>query len=313
MSIVPHRPLDFGEILDAAFHLYRRNFFDYTIVAVVGLAPSYALLGVGELAFASRFSASNFDSTAPAEALAALLAGLGWIGAGAVVAAVAWTALTAAIAARAQDRRPAFASSYRQALGRLPVVLSAAALACLLAAAVLAGAFACVAIVTAVAAFAVVAFQADVGTAFAAVGISAALLVASVLAMAWFVSSTFAVLPAVVVEKAGPWRAIRRSFRLARKARLRIFGVLCIASIMLALPSLALQSFAYGLSSLFASEPSAAVGAGKYWLVQMGQLALGSFTTPLFVSCTMLLYYDRRIRTEAYDLEAAAASMSAEP
>ncbi len=308
MSIVPHRPLDFGEILDAAFHLYRRDFFDYTIVAVVGLAPSYALLGVGELAFASRFSASNFDSTAPAEALAALLAGLGWIGAGAVVAAVAWTALTAAIAMRAQDRRPAFASSYRQALGRLPVVVGAVALACLLAAAVLAGAFACVAVVTAF-----VAGVAGVGTGYAVVGISAALLVASVLAMVWFVSSTFAVLPAVVVEKAGPWRAIRRSFRLARKARLRIFGVVCIASIMLALPSLALQSFAYGLSSLFAVEPSAAVSASKYWLVQMAQLAVGSFTTPLFVSCTMLLYYDRRIRTEAYDLEAAAASMTAEP
>lgn len=303
MSIVPHRPLDFGEILDAAFHLYRRDFFDYTIVAVVGLAPSYALLGVGELAFA----ASDFDSTAPAEALPALLAGLGWIGAGAVVAAVAWTALTAAIAMRAQDRRPAFASSYRQALGRLPVVVGAVALACLLAAGILAGAFACVAVVTAV-----VAGVAGVGTGYAVVGISAALLVASVLAMVWFVSSTFAVLPAVVVEKAGPWRAIRRSFRLARKARLRIFGVVCIASIMLALPSLALQSFAYGLSSLFAVEPSAAVSASKYWLVQMAQLALGSFTTPLFVSCMMLLYYDRRIRTEAYDLEAAAASMTAE-
>ena len=306
MSIVPQRPLDFGEILDAAFHLYRRDFFDYTIVAVVGLAPSYVLMGFGELALASRLPASNIDSAAPAEVLSALFAMMGWIAAGGVVAAVAWTALTVGIAYRAQDRRPAFAPSYRQAIGRMPVVLGAVALAFLLALAVAAVS------VLVVGVAGTVAFLAGAGEGFAAVGVVAALVVATVLAAAWFMSSTFAVLPAVVVEKAGPWGAIRRSFRLARKAKLRIFGVLCIASIMLALPSLALQSFAYGFSSFFATEPGA-MSAGKYWFVQVGQLALGSVTTPLFVSCTMLLYYDRRIRTEAYDLEAAAAAIGGNP
>ena len=294
VSVIPPRPLDFGEILDAAFQVYRRDFFDYTVIAVVGLAPSYVALGIAE----SRIGASGLggDAASAAQVFSVLSSMVGWLAVGATIAVVAWTALAAGIAARARDHRPAFAPSYRQALGRAPAVLGAGVLAVLCVALVMAGVSLLVGI-------------AGVVAGFGPAGVGVAILVLIVPAAVWFMSSTFGVLPAIVVEKAGPFNAFRRSFRLAGGARLRIFGLLCIAWIMLTLPSLALQSIAYGFSNVFSTEPTAAVSAGKYWLVSLGSLAIGSVTTPLLVSCMMLLYYDRRVRVEAYDLEVAAGSM----
>ena len=295
LSVIPPRPLDFGEILDAAFQVYRRDFFDYTVIAVVGLAPSYVALGIAE----SRIGASSLggDAASAAQVFSVLSSMVGWLAVGATIAAVAWTALAAGIAARARDRRPAFAPSYRQALGRAPAVLGAGVLAVFCVALVMVGVSLLVGIAGAV-----------LGN-FGPVGVGVAILVLIVPAAVWFMSSTFGVLPAIVVEKTGPFNAFRRSFRLAGGARLRIFGLLCIAWIMLTLPSLALQSIAYGFSNVFSTEPAAAVSASKYWLVSLGSLAIGSVTTPLLVSCMMLLYYDRRVRVEAYNLEVAAGAM----
>ena len=49
----------------------------------------------------------------------------------------------------------------------------------------------------------------------------------------------------------------------------------------------------------------------------MGQLAVqqllamvaSGFTTPFIVSCVLLLYYDQRVRVEAFDLEAEAGAL----
>ena len=317
MSIIPRRPLDFGEILDAAFQLYRRDFFDYTIIAVVGLAPAYVAFGVADLNVMSSLAASGFGdtswaggfeagTTAPAEAVSAMLSMTGWVALASVAVAVVWTALAAGITARARDSRPAFAPSYREAFRRSPAVLVAGVVAVLLV-------FAVTSVIGLVVVFVVVVASLATGnTAFGPVAAIAAAAVLTAPAAGWFMSSTFGVLPAVVVEGLGPFGALRRSFRLARGARLRIFGVLCVAWIMLTLPSLAFEFVAYGLWDFVADDPGAATSAGKYWLVNVGGLAIGSVTTPLLVSCMMMLYYDRRVRGEGYDLEAAADSIGAD-
>ena len=306
MSVVPRKPLDFGEILDAAFQLYRRDFFDYTIIAIVGLAPAYVALGIAEL---NGISSGLFeeDIAVPAEAISGLFSVAGWVAVGLVGTALAWTALAAGIAARARDRPLAFAPSYREAFRRVPAVLVAGALVVLIALDITAVIGILVALVAFLAALVFTAAESP-SVLFAGVVTVAAFIFMGLIG-AWFMVSAFGVLPAVVVERQGPIGALRRSVRLARGARLRIFGVLCVAWIMLVLPGVAFELVAFGIGELVASEPAGTTSAGRFWLVNVGSLAIGSVTTPLFVACTMLLYYDRRVRAEGYDLETAAASM----
>lgn len=295
------RPLGFGEVLDLSFQVYRRDFLDYTLIAAAGQAPAHALgsiavLAIEPLVAGQPFGPGQISSTFIATTAAAL-----------AFSAIAWTAVASAVAGRIatqdddQGRRddgaPGFGASYRRALRRVPAFLAAGVLAALL-------------LVVVVFVLALVA-----GIAGAAMGsfvVGAALTILVVLiGFVWWASSVFGLLPAVVVEGCGPVGALRRSFALARGARLRIFGTLAIAGVMLALPDLALEAFAYGVSSVFSAEPAGVVSTAKYWGVSTGSFVLSSVTTPLMVSCVMLVHYDRRVRREGYDLEAAAASLAA--
>lgn len=290
------RPLGFGEVLDLAFQVYRRDFLDYTLIAAAGQAPAHALLAMGFLAVdwtAAPLGAAQLSS-----------AFLGTTAAALVFSTTAWAAVASAIAGRTlaldhdgrNDRAPAFGASYRNALRLLPVLLAAGALAALLLVAVAFGP----------------AFVAGVaGVLIGSVVLAGVLFVLfGAAGFAWWASSVFGVLPAVVVEGCRPLRAVRRSFALAGGGRARIFGTLVVVAIVVALPDMALQSFAYGVSSVFSADPAGVVSNAKYWAVSMGSFVLSSVTTPLMVSCLLVVYYDRRVRREGYDLEAAAASLA---
>jgi hypothetical protein len=118
----------------------------------------------------------------------------------------------------------------------------------------------------------------------------------------------FAVLPAVVIEKQGSTDALRRSRELARGALGRIFALLVVATIIASLPGMAL-----GLGSALAFGPSAD-DFTLPWLtfaVQSGQQLLTALTWPFSFAATVLLYYDRRVRAEALDVEMAAEGLPA--
>jgi hypothetical protein len=116
----------------------------------------------------------------------------------------------------------------------------------------------------------------------------------------------FAVIPAVVIEKQGPTDALRRSRELARGALGRIFALLLVAGIIAALPGMVL-----GMGSALAFG----AGVDDYtlpWLtfaVQSGQQLLTALTWPFSFAATVLLYYDRRVRAEALDVEMAAEGL----
>lgn len=280
--------MGFGETLDLAFQVYRRDFLDYTLIAAAGQAPAHALVSLAVLA------ADPMNMPLGAAQLS-----LGFVGttvAGLIFSAVAWSAVASAVDGRSDGAPPAFGASYRRALRRLPALLAAGGVAVLLLVGVV---------------FVPLLVVGAVGFAVGSFVVAGALMIcAGVAGFAWWGSSVFGVLPTVVVEGCGPARAFRRSFALAKGARLRIFGTLAVAGVMLSLPDLALQSFAYGVSSVFSASPTGVVSSAKYWAVSTGSFVLSSVTTPLMISCLMLVYYDRRVRREGYDLEAAAASLA---
>jgi len=301
LPALPTRPLGFGELLDLSFQVYRRDFLDYTLIAAAGQAPAHALVGLGlltiePLAVGQPLGPGQLSSAFIGTGIAAL-----------IFSAIAWTALASAIAGRIKagdadqdgpgDGGPGFGASYRLALRRLPAFLAAGVLAALL-----------LTVVFFVPAFVSVLAGMLMGSFVVGVALT---IFCTLAGFVWWISSVFGLLPAVVVEGCGPVGALRRSFALARGGRFRIFGTLAVVGVMLALPDLALQSFAYGVSSVFAAEPAGVVSSAKYWGVSTGSFVLSSVTTPLMVSCVMLVHYDRRVRREGYDLEAAAASLAA--
>jgi hypothetical protein len=137
-----------------------------------------------------------------------------------------------------------------------------------------------------------------------AVGTTVVMMGVMVLLMAGF----FAVPQAVVVEDRGPLEALARSWRLASGGRIRILLVLVVCWIITMLPAVAIGMLTGDAAGLFTG--SAAPVSGSRLVVQQAlSLISSALTLPFFVACSTLLYFDRRVRTEAYDLEAAADAL----
>jgi hypothetical protein len=124
----------------------------------------------------------------------------------------------------------------------------------------------------------------------------------------------FAVAPVTVVEERGPIDALGRSRRLSKDARMRILGVLLVAWLITLLPAMAMWVVAgvgAGAAVIAGGDP-AALSGNTAWVMAVLQATssvLTALTWPFLITATLLLYYDRRARTEAPDLEAAAAAL----
>lgn len=86
--------------------------------------------------------------------------------------------------------------------------------------------------------------------------------------------------------------------------------MLFVVSVIVALPSIGL-TIAFGVATgTFAADPTAGLTV-QLMAQQLIGLITNALTYPFFVGCLTLLYFDRRVRTEAYDLEAAADALPA--
>jgi hypothetical protein len=124
--------------------------------------------------------------------------------------------------------------------------------------------------------------------------------------------SAFAVAPAVVLEARGPIEAISRSWQLIKGAWGEVFLVMFIAGMIATLPGTAV-SMAAMIGALIVShgDPNtlmAAQGVGQV----LAQIAR-TVTVPFSIGTTVLLYYDRRVRTEALDVQMMAEALAAAP
>ena len=120
----------------------------------------------------------------------------------------------------------------------------------------------------------------------------------------------FCMAQAIVLEGRGPIDALGRSRQLSRGARLRILGALIVAWFITLLPAIALWTVA-GVSPQ-GRDAMLGMGDGATWitgLMQACSTVLSAVTWPFLMIVTTLLYFDRRARTEAPDLEAAAAQL----
>ena len=114
--------------------------------------------------------------------------------------------------------------------------------------------------------------------------------------------------PAMVIEnQPGATAAMSRSWALTRGSRVRILGVLLVGFLLMMVPYIAIG----GLTGLFVSRGPETERTAYQPVVLVLLLSLIQVLVyPLFYVALTVLYYDARVRHEAFDLEVLAASLT---
>jgi MFS family permease len=120
----------------------------------------------------------------------------------------------------------------------------------------------------------------------------------------WALLSLAVVGPALVLEGLGPIAAIRRSFHLIDRARLRTLGLYVLMAIISSILGLI-----FGVIFLvsFVADPTV-----RAVLQTIANVASAAVSGPLIYGALVVLYYDLRVRKEALDLQLAAEALPRE-
>lgn len=311
------RPLGLGEILDRTFTLYRNNFWLFcgimalpeslTILAglLVGLGMRGAmrpLLTVptpnapppDPTAVMSQFGATFFVAM-----ILNLVRGLIYI--------AAVSATTIAVASVYLGYASTIRDSYRRIRSRIWFVLGFFILLGLIA-------FAVYIVAVIVAVVAATASAAALSLISPALGVTLAVLLvlAIIVAAAWILVRFSLALPVILLEDRGVVDAMSRSGILTEGNRGRIFLALLVIFVV----ALAISAAISAPSSILLFADTMKGTFMPTWLVitqSLCQGIAGTVTGPLLAIVVALLYYDMRIRKEAFDLEAMLAASPAPP
>lgn len=296
MSVMPQRPLGFGEILDGAIQFYRRDFGLYFLIALAGGLPGFAMLLALGAPTTGLDAAGNPDFAGLFFDLLVLL----------LATVVSWVG-TVAVAVAMRDRltgaRPSIETAYQGALRPFPSSVGAYALAVLLVGAV---GTVCITVVGLVALPLGLAGSLTLAIVFL---VPAGLLTVLVTLSLWS-WSTFAILPTILLEGRSATAAIRRSFALSKGARLRVLGVMLVVLIIENAFSTGALFFSGGLTVFTSPATAGTVGGVQMAMINAVNLLIGALTSPFGVAAAFFLHHDRRARLEASDLETAAAAMA---
>ncbi|GAA4416921.1 hypothetical protein GCM10023169_12400 [Georgenia halophila] len=128
--------------------------------------------------------------------------------------------------------------------------------------------------------------------------------------MGYFVVRLTLSAPALMLERIGPFSAIRRSWALSRRQFWRLFGVLALAAIIVAILTYAMMIPLTMASSLFSGSQEALVITS----IVMGVLSVlvSALTTPFLAAVVALAYIDIRMRKEGLDVTLAQSARPAE-
>lgn len=292
------RPLSFGEILDGAFSLYRRHFVTLFATALLPLVPT----SIG-IAVISR-SLSLVEANQGAPGMGSMILAGALIVVGMPGAIVMWAALTAQVGEAWTGGEPSVGEGYRRGGRRFFALIGAGILAYTVVVAAMMIAGLAAALVGGIG----IAAATGLGAGAAGALIAIPLVIAVFAVMLGVSAALFGVLPALVLEKLGPAQAITRSFRLTRGAVGRVVGVVMVTMLIVYLPVVGVLLVTGAFATL--ADPTAIPGTGLFWVQQLANMVTGALTTPFMVASFVILYFDRRVRTEALDVQLAADALA---
>ena len=293
-----------GELLDSAFTLYRRNLrLILAITAAVQLPlavfgyVAYQLTGVSRASsrlqqlagssgpLTSQQVSDAFSSVLPYVVVAGVIA----LVQGLVVQPIATAAMTRAVADIYLDEPTTMGSAYRAVGQRIGAVVGVSLL--------LFGAGVAFLAVTGALVVGVVLALGRGGEVLWLLIIPAAIFLGIVAYTRWLFAA-----PIVILERTGPVDALRRSWGLVRGSTPRIFGIMLLVGIITSI----LTAIVGSLLTLLTQ-----VGDENLRLVlnQLASLIVTVLIQPISFIVVVLLYYDVRIRREAFDIEMLASTL----
>lgn len=280
------RPLGAGELLDRAARLYRRHFLTFFAIVAAVQIP-LALLQLGASVLNSRLASSIntsqelfFNAFLPT-IVTLLVAVLGTL----VIQTLGTAAMTRAIADSYLGEPVSFAGSYRKIGKRWPALIAALLLMILVSIGLVIWwiVVPCVGWLTG---FGMLLF--------------ASLVISPLIA------------PIIVLENSPARSSIRRAWELARRRFWPVIGFMIALAVLgvvfTAIPQLIISFL--GLSNL---ADVGATGSGLTLNIVLSSLIgliVGLLYLPFRLAAVTLMYFDLRVRTEAFDLELLANNAS---
>ncbi|MEV0382233.1 glycerophosphoryl diester phosphodiesterase membrane domain-containing protein [Nonomuraea sp. NPDC050643] len=313
-GIIPLRPLGLGDILDGTIKLIRSN-----PKAVLGLSAVAALLAAVPLAVGQAFvlntmggALSDPDSLGNAEAeltsiygVAAQYGGMLLSYAVQFVVVTLLTGVITRILGRAVfGGNLSAGEAWQLVKGRIPALFGVVGLMAVI-----------MLVPMLVFGLLVVAFSMSASSSAGDLGWLALLFILFIvfyIAYALFFRTRFAFASAaVVLEGRGPLDAMRRSWHLVSGDFWRVFGILLLTSLLVGLVAGVVTvpfTLAGTMFSLFGAG-SMATAIVSAVLIAIGATIGAMFTYPFEAGVAGLLYADRRMRSEAFDLVLQTAAI----
>jgi hypothetical protein len=295
----PLRPMSTGQVLDHTFALYRRNFLLFVGIACIGpaaylifqlLMVGSAVVPVGSQRTATAGLSFGFGVIA---GVIVMLAGM----------AIAHAATVKAVAAVYLGRKISIAAAYRSLSGRIWRVLGVFSLVMLISGAA-AGVIILLAVLIGTVAVVGGAKAGTAGTVLGViVGIGAAV-VGGLAAVAIYIRYSLAV-QACVVEDVGVVASLKRSAVLSKGSRSRILTVYFVFGVLSYIVAFGLGAIAAAGGALLHNPMLAMI------LIYVATFIAGALNGPLATIGISLLYYDERIRKEAFDLQLMMSNLEA--
>lgn len=320
-SAVPRiRPMRVSDIMDAGFRLYRQNFILFTgIVALVQIPLLFIQLIVSSL-LPSSPNLAGLPQIDPSGTTAAFMNIFSTLSNSSPIVSVitllghqiAMGALAKAIAHRYLQQEASIFGSYQLGFGRIASLLGVSVLLGLIAA-VLIGipSIVLVVIYTAVMIGSIVGGTSsrlspgstavpDTSAALSGIYCLLGVVIVLILLISMFMLRFIFTTQTVVLEKQNPFDAIRRSWALSKGTFWRILGI----SIMIALIIQVISLVPLGLA--VAAVSPIAGNADSQWIVRIVintvQSLVQIMALPIQLGVPTLLYFDQRVRKEAFDL-----------
>ncbi len=291
------RPLGVGDVLDRTFTVYRSKplvFIGLSAIWYLLLVLVFVVLAVAIFAGALAAFARQATTPSPEQIAGAAVGIIGFVLVAIVVAIIATSAQSASLVHAASRRYlvkdVAIGESFRAGLsasGRLFI----------------AGVLVFLAIVGVWAVLLIVAAITNQGLAFF-LAILAAIVATAYLGCSWLVAPVI-----VVVEKMGPIAALGRAWRLSGGNRWRIFGIQVLLFILNLVLSLLIGGLFGGLVAAGAQGGTPGQLGVTSIVQSIVNLASTIIWAPVEWIAFTVLYYDLRVRKEAFDLQLAAEAL----
>lgn len=300
----PLRPMSTGELLDRTFRLYKDHFKLFLGIATLGPAAMLAF----QLFTAASTTLPAATGHQPRAAAYPAAFGFGMI-AGVIVMlagmALSHAATVRAVAAVYLGRQISVGGSYGALKGRIWRVLGL-----FFAIIFLVGlcAMVIVAVAIAIGSLAVLGGAQAGRTGAVAGGLAgiAAAVIGGLLAIAVYVRYSLSI-QACIVEDQGIRASMRRSVLLCKGSRSRVLAIYFVFGILAWIVGAGLGGLAGGVAIFI---PNKMIGLVSVYLASF---VAGSLTGPLATIGMSLLYYDERVRKEAFDLQLMMATLDEIP